>query len=60
MAVKKEIESSFETFMENRNIKDTQQLMDYVGYLEEVKSDYEVLRSKVASLHSTMEKMMIH
>ena len=47
----------FRRFLENRNIQNMTELVDYVTYLEDVKSDHEVLKYKIASLNNLAKEM---
>lgn len=47
----------FEKFMRNRGFKNTNELTDYVMYLEDVKHDYEMLKDKIANLNKLAQEM---
>ena len=47
----------FEKFMERREFNDITELINYVMYLEDIKSDYEVLKNRIANLNRLAEEM---
>lgn len=47
----------FNNFMERRGIRNTTEFIDYVTYLEDVKSDYHALKNRVASLYRLTQEM---
>lgn len=51
------VDERFEVFMTLRELKNKAELMEYVAYLEDVKLDYEMLKSRVISLNNFMETL---
>lgn len=47
----------FERFMEQKGFKNRAALVEYVMYLESVKSDHEVLKDMIANLHKNAQEM---
>ena len=47
----------FEQFMKNRGFKNTNELTDYVMYLEDIKHDHETLKDKIANLNKLAQEM---
>lgn len=47
----------FERFMERRGCKSITEMIDYITYLEDVKTDHDVLKQKIASLNRCASEM---
>lgn len=48
---------SLEKLIEYCGCKNINELWDYIGYLEDVKSDHEILKNKISSLYEQMKLM---
>ena len=47
----------FEKLLEYCGCRDIDELWGYIGYLEDVKGDHEILKSKISSLYEQMKLM---